>query len=73
MNELIDRAAVDSLVRGLAVAAPDIVWPQVAATRAALDDLSLRGRTDHVGEALLADLAAARAGYRTAARTFRRG
>lgn len=79
MNELIDQAAVGSLARVLADAAPDIGWSHVVDAGASLADLSLRERTDHVSRALLADLAAA-AGppvdystgdYSTAARIFR--
>ena len=72
MNELINRAAVDSLARVLTGAAPAIPWLQLSAAGATLDDLTLRGRADHVSEALLADLAAAQADYAAAARTFRR-
>ncbi|WLQ07369.1 DNA alkylation repair protein [Arthrobacter oryzae] len=72
MNELIDRAAVDRLVRVLADVAPGVAWTRVAGAGASLDDLSLRERTDHVSRGLLADLAAAgEADYSTAARTFR--
>ncbi len=72
MNELINPAAVDSLVRVLAGAAPAIPWPQVAASGRTLGGLPLRGRTDHVSAALLADLAAAHADYAAAALIFRR-
>ena len=72
MNELISPAAVGSLARVLAGSAPAIPWPQVTAAGETLGALNLRGRTDHVSAALLADLAAARAGYATAALTFRR-
>ncbi len=72
MNELINRAAVDSLARVLAGAEPAVPWPQLAAAGETLGALNLRGRTDHVSAALLADLAAAHADYATAARTFRR-
>lgn len=72
MNELINRQGVENLVRILADAAPGSDWPQVAAAAAHLDHLSLRGRTDEVSRALLADMAVLPgAGYTTAARIFR--
>ncbi len=72
MNELINPAAVASLARVLAGSAPAVPWLEVAAAGGTLGALNLRGRTDHVSAALLADLAAARAGYAAAARIFRR-
>jgi 3-methyladenine DNA glycosylase AlkC len=74
MNELIDQAAVVSLVRVLTDASPGIAWSHLADAGARLDDLSLRERTNHVSTALLADLAAAASSpgdYSTAARIFR--
>ncbi|WP_104175003.1 DNA alkylation repair protein [Arthrobacter sp. Y81] len=75
MNELIDRAAVGLLVRVLTDASPGTSWTNVTAAGGALDHLSLRGRTDHVSQGLLADIAGAagpRGKYPTAARIFRR-
>ena len=75
MNELIDRAAVGLLVRVLTDASPGTSWPNVTAAGGGLEDLSLRGRTDHVSQGLLADIAGPagpQGGYPTAARIFRR-
>lgn len=72
MNELINRQGVETLARTLAAAAPGSEWPAVAAAAARLDELSLRGRTDAVSRALLADIRQLPdPGYPTAARTFR--
>ncbi len=72
MNELINRPAVELLADILSSAAPGSRWPAVAAAAATLDELSLRGRTDHVAEALLADLRnISGQPYPTAAGTFR--
>ncbi|WP_305072206.1 DNA alkylation repair protein [Pseudarthrobacter sp. AB1] len=72
MNELINRQGVDALAGILAVTAPATAWPHVAAAAAHLDGLSLRGRTDAVSRALLADVRELPdPGYPTAARTFR--
>ena len=75
MNELIDRAAVGLLVRVLTDASPGMSWTNVTAAGGALDHLSLRGRTDHVSQGLLADIAEVagpQGKYPTAARIFRR-
>ncbi|WP_458111950.1 DNA alkylation repair protein [Arthrobacter sp. R1-13] len=78
MNELINRAAVDSLRGALTPAAPGRSWPELTAAGATLDGLSLRERADHVSQALLADFgrpadSTLAAGiYTTAAVTFRR-
>lgn len=75
MNELIDQTAVASLIRVLTAASPGRHWAHLAGAGAALDELSLRERTDHVSRAILADLAGtpdARGEYATAARVFRR-
>lgn len=72
MNELINRQGVETLGRILAEAAPGLDWPHVAAAAAQLDELSLRGRTDAVSSALLADVRQLPdPGYPTAARIFR--
>jgi len=72
MNELINRQGVETLARILAEAAPGTDWPHVSAAAAHLDELSLRGRTDAVSRALLADVRQLPdPGYPTAARTFR--
>lgn len=72
MNELINRQGVDALARILAEAATGTDWPHVAAAASDLDDLSLRGRTDAVSSALLADVRQLPdPGYPTAARIFR--
>lgn len=72
MNELINRQGVETLARILAEAAPGSEWPSVAAAAARLDELSLRGRTDAVTGALLADIRQLPdPGYPTAARIFR--
>ncbi|HBH57275.1 MAG TPA: DNA alkylation repair protein [Arthrobacter bacterium] len=72
MNELINRQGVEALARILAGAAPGSEWPSVAAAAARLDELSLRGRTDAVSSALLADVRQLPGpGYPTAARIFR--
>ena len=73
MNELINRQGVETLAGILAEAAPGSDWPHVSAAAARLDELSLRGRTDAVSSALLADVRQLpAAGYPTAARIFRR-
>ena len=73
MNELINRANVKALADILALAAPGTQWPNVAAAATTLDELSLRGRTDQVSIALLADLRhVPEADYSTAAGVFRR-
>ncbi|WP_248758650.1 DNA alkylation repair protein [Pseudarthrobacter sp. SSS035] len=72
MNELINRQGVETLARILAEAAPGSDWPHVTAAAAQLDELSLRGRTDVVSSALLADMRQLpEPGYPTAARIFR--
>ncbi len=72
MNELINRGNVDAMAGILAAAAPGTRWPAVATAAAGLDQLSLRGRTDLVSAALLADFSLRPgAGYPTAAGTFR--
>ncbi|BAS10887.1 uncharacterized protein YhaZ [Arthrobacter sp. Hiyo4] len=72
MNELINRQGVETLARILAEAAPGPDWPHVTAAAAQLDQLSLRGRTDAVSSALLADVRQLpEPGYPTAARIFR--
>jgi 3-methyladenine DNA glycosylase AlkC len=72
MNELINRHGVETLAGILAEAAPGSGWPHVAAAAAHLDELSLRGRTDAVSSALLADVRQLpEPGYPTAARIFR--
>jgi 3-methyladenine DNA glycosylase AlkC len=72
MNELINRQGVETLAGILAEAAPGSGWPHVAAAAAHLDQLSLRGRTDAVSNALLADVRQLPdPGYPTAARIFR--
>ncbi|WP_426988014.1 DNA alkylation repair protein [Pseudarthrobacter sp. Y6] len=72
MNELINRQGVETLAGILAEAAPGSDWPHVAASAAHLDELSLRGRTDAVSSALLADVRQhPDPGYPTAARIFR--
>jgi 3-methyladenine DNA glycosylase AlkC len=72
MNELINRKNVEALAGVLVTAAPGTRWPHVAAAATTLDGLSLRGRTDHVSGALLADLRhVPGADYATAARVFR--
>ena len=55
MNELINRRNVEALAGILGSAAPGTRWPNVAAAATTLDELSLRGRTDQVCGALLAD------------------
>ncbi len=72
MNELINRRGVETLARILAAAAPGSDWPHVSAAAAKLEQLNLRGRTDAVSRALLADIRRLPgAGYPTAARIFR--
>ncbi|MFF1381956.1 DNA alkylation repair protein [Arthrobacter sp. NPDC058288] len=73
MNELIDHAAVDRLVRVLTDTASGGAWSNASSAGASLRNLSLRERTDHVSRGLLADLAAAGGpgDYPTAARVFR--
>lgn len=72
MNELINREGVETLARVLAEAAPGSDWAHVAAAAAHLDALSLRGRTDAVSNALLADVRQLPdPGFPTAARIFR--
>lgn len=79
MNELINLAAVNAMVRSLAKASPDIAWAEVSSAGATLGERSLRERADHLSGALLADFKQqpGRAGhaagdYSTAAGTFRR-
>lgn len=55
MNELINRGNVQALADILAMAAPGTQWHGVASAATSLEELSLRGRTDHVSRALLAD------------------
>lgn len=72
MNELINRQGVETLAGILAETAPGSGWPHVAAAAAHLDGLSLRGRTDAVISALLADLRQLPdPGYPTAAHIIR--
>ncbi|MCU1517374.1 MAG: alkylation repair protein [Pseudarthrobacter sp.] len=72
MNELINRHGVESLADILAAAAPGTQWPDLAAAATTLDELSLRGRTDRISEALLRDLQRLPgSGYPTAAGIFR--
>ncbi len=69
MNELINPGVVRSLERILAAAAPGHSLTRLAATAGALDELSLRERTDLLSRALLADLPG---NYSGAAAIFRR-
>lgn len=73
MNELIDPAAIATLVGVLKEASPGVPWERTAATCAELGDLNLRARTDLVARALEADISEAGRGgeYTTAARSFR--
>ena len=56
MNELINAGTVRSLERILGAASPGLTFPGLAGTGGHLDPLSLRGRTDLLSRALLADL-----------------
>ncbi len=72
MNELINRRNVEGLAGILVGAAPGTQWSNVALAGSALDELSLRGRTDQVCGALLADFRLVpESDYSTAAGTFR--
>jgi 3-methyladenine DNA glycosylase AlkC len=72
MNELINRRNVEGLAGILGGAAPGSQWPNVAVAATTLDELSLRGRTDQVCRALLADFGLVPGSdYSTAAATFR--
>ncbi|WP_307481915.1 DNA alkylation repair protein [Pseudarthrobacter sulfonivorans] len=73
MNELINRSNVEALADILALSAPGTQWPNVGVAAATLEELSLRGRTDRVSGALLADLRQVpRADYSSTAALFRR-
>jgi 3-methyladenine DNA glycosylase AlkC len=73
MNELINRQNVEALAGILDSVAPGTGWSTVAAAATTLDELSLRGRTDQVGGALLADFRQVPGSdYSTAAGAFRR-
>ncbi|WP_223883760.1 DNA alkylation repair protein [Pseudarthrobacter sp. BIM B-2242] len=73
MNELISRSNVEALADILALSAPGTQWPNVGVAAATLEELSLRGRTDRVSGALLADLRQVpRADYSSTAALFRR-
>lgn len=73
MNELINQLSVASLARTLSETSPGTRWTELRQAGGSLDGLSLRGRTDHVSAALLADLQDNHPGdgYTTAARIFR--
>jgi 3-methyladenine DNA glycosylase AlkC len=72
MNDLINRPGVEALAGILADAAPGSHWPHVLAAASELEQLSLRGRTDKVSAALLADIRLLPdPGYPTAARIVR--
>src|SRR4249920_1713790 len=69
MDELINAAAINTLVRSLSAVAPGTRFTQLRRTTTKLDALKLRSRTDLVTAALLADLPA---DYRNVAAIFRR-
>jgi 3-methyladenine DNA glycosylase AlkC len=72
MNELINRGNVQALAGILANRAPGTRWSSVMAVASGLSELSLRGRTDKVSAALVADFRQIPGkDFSTAAVTFR--